>query len=157
MKCLLISFATICFICAAFCGDKKVGPDDVLVKIHDKEMPEDENKRSEFLWGFANKPEESKFNDYFSKDLDKDYALFAKSLVKKAKEQKLNFESLEKLLGMLGSGSTCLPVGAYQTTLKGDLIWIVIMKWGEDIPLNHIRMIAVTQKELKRVAFNTCR
>jgi hypothetical protein len=57
-----------------------------------------------------------------------------------------------------------LPVGAYQTTLDGRLIWIVTVKWeyptmgssGESVGLGHIRMFAFDQKKLKRVAFCTC-
>lgn len=54
-----------------------------------------------------------------------------------------------------------LPVGAYQTTLDGDLVWIITVKWeypdfGDNPELGHIRMFAFDQKTLKQVAFCTC-
>lgn len=53
-----------------------------------------------------------------------------------------------------------LPVGAYQGTLDGTLIWIVTVKW--EVPsmggdgLGHIRMFAFDQKTMKQVGYETC-
>jgi hypothetical protein len=53
---------------------------------------------------------------------------------------------------------TYLPVGAYQTTLNGDPVWIIIVKWGSGKEgLGHIRIYVFDQKTLKQVGYVTCR
>ncbi len=57
-----------------------------------------------------------------------------------------------------------LPVGAYQTTLDGELVWIVTVKWEYSLMgekdksafLVHICIFVFGQKTLKQVGFMTC-
>lgn len=147
-----------------FSDDKKAGADDVVVKKLEVPMPNDENMRAKFLWdNFANKPEEMLFSSYLSDNWKKDYIIFAEALVSKARNNKLDTDSLQKILSLIQENpknyGDCLPVGAYQTTLNSEPIWIIIIKWGQDKPrgLSHVKMLAYDQKNLKQVAFNTCR
>jgi len=92
---------------------------------------------------------------------------FQQSLGPKGDGQKLDSASLRKALVLVLTHSqdkiAYLPVGAYQTTLDGNLVWIITVKWeypdmgnGESPELGHIRMFAFDQKTLKQVAFCTC-
>ncbi|MEI7809031.1 MAG: hypothetical protein WCJ07_11170 [Verrucomicrobiota bacterium] len=54
-----------------------------------------------------------------------------------------------------------LPVGAYQTAMDGELIWIITVKWeypsmAKDSGLGHIRIFAFNQKSFEKVGFVTC-
>lgn len=144
----------------------KPGPDAVIVKVLDKPLPAGEKERHFFLWGnFANKPDEQKFNVYTTKRWKENFGRFAKALIRKADEQKLDSSSLGKLLDLVLKNSkdeiAYLPVGAYQTTLEGKLVWIITVKWeypgmGAKSALGHICMFAFDQETLKQVGFVTC-
>lgn len=167
---LSLFVAMVCLASLAHAADPKPGPDAVVVKVLDTPMPREARMQSRFLWDtFANKPEEKQFKCYTMDKWRDNYAVFAKTLVQKARDQKLDAESLRQVLNQvlkhakggifhLGYGLAYLPVGAYQTTLDGKLIWIVVVKWeGKEGELGHIRMFAFDQKTLKQVAFKTCR
>jgi len=119
-----------------------------------------------FLWGnFANKPEEHQFDSYGADNWKDNFAVFAKTLVQKADDHKLDSASLRKALDLVLKDSydkiAYLPVGAYQTTLDGELIWLIAVKWeypamGKNAGLGHIRVFAFNQKTLKKVGFVTC-
>jgi hypothetical protein len=74
----------------------------------------------------------------------------------------LEADSLRKVLDLIraSAGKTAyLPVGAYQSNLNNDLIWIVVVKWENADAralLGHVRMFAYDQKTLKKVGFETC-
>ena len=70
-------------------------------------------------------------------------------------------EQADQVLEFSKGKTAYLPVGAYQTTLDGSPVWIVVVKWesprmGKVVGLGHICMFAFDQKTLKRVAFNSC-
>jgi hypothetical protein len=165
----IIFLAMACVSSLVYAAAEKPAPDAVVVKVLDTPLPHEEDKRENFLWDtFANKPEERKFDSYGTDKWKDNFAVFAKTLVQKAEDQKLDSASLRKALDLVLKDSkgkiAYLPVGAYQTTLDGRLIWIVTVKWeyptmgssGESVGLGHIRMFAFDQKKLKRVAFCTC-
>lgn len=159
--CILFSF--VAFAAPVMATDTKPGPEEVVVAVMKQPFPSDEKMRAEFLWTrFANKPEEEKFKSYESENWQETYVAFADALVKKAGAQGLDSASLRKVLDQILKGNdktAYLPVGAYQTTLDGNPVWIVIVKWEfphSGAGLGHVRMFAFDQKTLKSVGFNTC-
>jgi hypothetical protein len=165
MKTIII-LAISCLPFFSYAADEKPGPDAVVVKLLDKPLPLEVDKRDKFLWvNFANKPEEEKFSSYGANKWKDNFAAFAKSLAKKADDQKFDSASLRKALDLVLKDAkdkiAYLPVGAYQTTLDGKLIWIITVKWeypsmGKNPELGHIRMFAFDQKILEQVGFITC-
>jgi hypothetical protein len=166
MKSILSIFLSItCLLSVSRAAEERPPPDSVVVKVLGTALPRDETKRSEFLWAtFAHKPEERRFASYTTDNWETNFNAFAKSLVQKAKKQKLNSQALQKALDLVlkqSGGTAYLPIGAYQTTLDRNLVWIVTIKWespsmGEGVALSHIRMFAFEQKTMKQVAFETC-
>ena len=165
----ILSLSVASILSISYAGDEKPAPEDTVVKVLDKPFPAEEDKQSDFLWGnFVNKPDESKFNSYGTENWKATYEIFAKALVKKAVNQKLDSASLRGALDYLlkdakGKIST-LPVGAYQTSLDGKLVWIITEKWelrsmgpiDDNLQLVHIRVFVFDQKTLKIVGFTTC-
>ena len=160
-----ILVAMVCVVSLVHAAAERPAPDATVVRILDAPMPHAKDKREGFLWStFANKPEEKKFDSYTTERWKDNYAVFAKTLVQKATDQKLDAVSLQSVLDLVlkeGRGMPYLPVGAYQTTLDGKPIWIVAVKWeavmeGKYLELGHIRVFAFDQKTLKQVGFVTC-
>ena len=162
----IVAFALLCFISLAHTAEEKPGADAVIVKVLDSALPNLEADKDKFLWvHFANQPEEKQFNVYVTTKWKDNFSVFAKSLVQKADRQKLDSASLAKALDLVLKDSkeriAYLPVGAYQTTLDGKLVWIITVKWeypsmGEASGLGHIRVFVFNQKTLKQVGFVTC-
>ena len=161
----VIFLAMACLASLTYAADEKPAPDATVVRVLDKPLPHAKDKRERFLWdNFANKPDEQKFGSYTTEKWKDNYAVFAKALVQKADDQKLDSASLRKALDLVlkdSKGLPCLPVGAYQTTLDGKQIWILTVKWealleGKHLELSHIRIFAFDQKTLKQVGFVTC-
>ena len=155
-----------CFSSFSEAVGERPAPDAVVVKVLSVPLPHEETNRAGFLWNtFANKPEEKQFNHYTTEKWKDNFAVFSKTLIQKAKDQNLDTDSLRKLLELVLKHSrgrvAYLPVGAYQTTLDGNLVWMITVKWeypskDEALSLGHIRMFAFDQKSTKQVAFNTC-
>ncbi len=146
--------------CLAGCATSR----DVVVRQLDRDLPANENERSGFLWYcFANKHDESKFSSQKTKDWQVKYEKFSTALVKKAESLGFDPVSLAEILRLIHGdadlyGQAYLPVGAYQTNLSGDRVWIVVIKWerSDCAELGHVRMYAYNQRNLKQVAFKTC-
>jgi hypothetical protein len=166
---IVIVIAIACIWTVTYAADEKPAPDAVVVKVLDTPLPSEKDKKDKFLWdSFANKPNEQKFNSYTTEKWKQTFEIFAAALVKKAGEQKLDSPSLQKALDLILKDSkdkiAYLPVGAYQTTLDGKLVWIVTVKWeypsmaeeGQSVSLEHIRAFVFDQKTLKQVGFITC-
>jgi hypothetical protein len=162
---LIVGIAVLCFLQFAGADDKRPEPAEVVVRVLNEQMPHEESKRTGFLWNtFANKPEEKKFNSYSTKNWKENFVVFAKTLVQKAGDQKLDSQSLRKALDLVleqpKNKTAYLPVGAYQTTLDSNPIWIITVKWESwsdpESTLGHIRIFAFDQRTLKQVAFATC-
>jgi hypothetical protein len=147
----------------------ETSPDAVVVRVLETPLPTDEEAKTEFLWRtFAGKPDEKKFGSFVIRGWRANYDAFAEALVRKAADQKLGSESLQAMLDLIleecGGETACLPVGAYQTKLDGELVWIVTVKWeyafedeeSADMTLCHICAFVYEQKTLKRVGFMTC-
>lgn len=162
----LMVFSMACWCASAQPTVEKPGPEAAIVTVLREVLPHEGDKRHDFLWDhFANKPDEVQFGLYTGAKWKENFASFAANLVAKAKAQKLDSESLRKALDRVLKHAkeemAYLPVGAYQTTLDGQLIWIVTVKWeslqmGEDPYLVHIRMFGFDQKTLEQVAYTTC-
>jgi hypothetical protein len=162
----IVAIVISCFVLLAHAAEEKPGADAVVVKVMESPLPSEEGEKKKFLWEhFANTPEEKKFNSYGMDKWKDNFSLFAKHMIQKAETRKLNSASLRKALDLVLKDSKgkimYLPVGAYQTTLEGNLIWIITVKWeypsiGEIAGLGHIRMFVFDQKTLKQVGFVTC-
>ena len=139
----------------------------VVVKVVDVQLPHSEEDRRLFLWrrSFADKQGVPGSGNYGPENWKEHFAEFSEALIRKADEKKLNSASLRKALGLILKDSNdnkaaYLPIEAFQTTLDGDLVWIVTIKWERDdevgAKLGHIRTFAFDQKNLKQVGFVTC-
>ena len=143
--------------------------EDTVIKVLDTPLPSENDKKKKFLWDSFAKPDENKFNSYTTEKWQQNYEAFSAALVKKTDELKLDSSSLRKALDLIlkdpKSTIACLPVGAYQSTLDGKLVWIVTVKWGypsldgngKSRHLEHIRVLVYEQKSLKQVGFVTCK
>ena len=166
---LVIVLAITCIGTASYAAAEKPGPDAVIVKELTAPMPQLDEEKHKFLWdSFANKPDEEKFSSYTTVKWRQTFETFADTLVKKAADQKLDSISLRKALDLVLKNANdkvaLLPVGAYQTTLDGSLVWIVVIKWEntpskeskEHYSLGHISARVFDQKTLKDVGYMTC-
>ena len=163
---IVVLIALIYFPTISPAADAKPKPNAVEVKVLEAQLPHDESKRAKFLWDtFANKPAEKQFSSYTTEHWKDNFELFSMALIAKANKQKLDSVSLRKALALVLKHSqdkiAYLPVGAYQTTLDGKLVWIITVKWEyspeeSNNELDHIRMFAFDQKSLEQVAFETC-
>jgi hypothetical protein len=169
MKIAFLMFIAVCASCTLMAAEQKPVPEDVVVKALHEPLPPAEDKKHSFLWNnFANKPDEEKFAVYGIDKWKETFEVFAAALVKKAAKEKLDAVSLRKILDLILKNRkddvVYLPVGAYQTTLEGDPVWILPVKWeypsftvpGESGRLGHIRIFVFDQKTLKQVGFVTC-
>ena len=169
MKAIIIGLVVVCLASFGWCAGAKPSSDEVIVKVLAVTMPHDTDKRERFLWDhFANKPEADKFQSYETEGWENNFAKFSESLVRKAETQKLDSASLRKSLGLVLKDSAdkiaYLPVGAYQTTLDGKPVWIIVVVWEYayspergKFGLGHIRMFAFDQKTFQRVGYCTCK
>ena len=140
-------------------------PDAVVVKVLDQPLPSDEGQRRQFLWdSFANKPEEKQFASYKTDNWQERFAVFGNQMMQKARSQGLDEASLQVALDRMlehafGAAIALLPVGAYQTTLDGVPVWIVVAKWeypGFADKLTHVRIFAFDQKTMNLLGLATC-
>ena len=173
MRIIAISFLAILFFAGVVCyfhnREESVPPlsgaDRVTVETLDEPLPEREKSRHDFLWDrFANKPEERQFNNYGTENWETNFTAFSEALIKKAREKNLDATSLRQVLEKVRAdaelGIAYLPIGAYQTTLAGKPVWIVVVKWEWENTngggMGHIRMYAFDQTTLGQVGFSTC-
>jgi hypothetical protein len=136
----------------------------VVVRVLEKPLHAEESELEDVLFGeFANQPDEKKFESYTTTRWRANFQVFARALITRAEDRKLDSGALEEALGLISDDSgklAYLPVGAYQATLNGRLVWIVTVKWegaswaGES--LSHIRIYVFDQQTLKQVGFVTC-
>src|SRR5579863_2383080 len=127
---ILVFFAIACPALLSYAADQKPAPDAVVVKVFDKPLPHEEGKRERFLWdNFANKPDEEQFNAYGADNWKDNFAVFTKILERKAGDLGLDSASLREALDLVLKDSNgqiaYLPVGAYQTTLDSESIWLI--------------------------------
>lgn len=161
-----VIFMAVCLSLSSFAAEQKPAPYAVEVKVLAKPFPPEENMRDKFLWdSFANKPAEEQFGAYGADHWKDNFKIFAGTLVNKAAGLKLDSTSLRKVLDLVLNDSNdkiaYLPVGAYQTAMDGELIWIITVKWeypsmAKDSGLGHIRIFAFNQKSFEKVGFVTC-
>jgi hypothetical protein len=155
-----------CISTVSLAAENTTGPDVVTVRILDRPLPSEEDKKRDFLWdNFANTPDEKQFSSYTTEKWQDKYQEFAATLLRKAGDQKLDTHSLRRALDLVLAESknkiAYLPIGAFQTTLDEKPVWIITVKWefpfkDKANTFGHIRMYVYDQKTLKLVGFNTC-
>jgi hypothetical protein len=161
MKALLTTLMLLCLVPVAQ-DTEPPPPSAAILKVFDKPLPAEEQKRPRFLLDFAERKELRQFESYTTRDWRRNYDRFAASLVQKAGEQKLDSASLRKVLDLILQGppepGACLPVGAYQTTLENRPIWIVVLKRSNapDQAATHFAVYAFEQRTLGRVELVQC-
>jgi hypothetical protein len=95
------------------------------------------------------------------------YAVFSEHLVSAAEKAHLDSASLAKILSVIRSreekaGLAILPVEAHSTNVKGELAWVVGLRWEmkdsvqRHGDMGHVRSWAFTQQTLELVDFQTC-
>ncbi len=146
-------------------ADQRPGLDQTVVKMLTTALPAGETERGSFLYdSFAGKPEAEQFQIYRAEGWKTNFAAFAQALVQKADAQHLDSKSLLQALKAVREKAqdylAYLPVGAYQSTLGSNLVWIIVVKWESiNMPepfLIHIRVFAFDQKTLKQVGYASC-
>ena len=165
----LLFFGLCCFNIAPGAAEKpKIPPPEAaVVKVLEKPLPAEAEQRGSFLFAnFANKPEEQQFECYTGRRWKSNFSRFSKVIVQKAEAQGLDSKSLQRVFEAVLKGCdghiALLPVGAYQTTLNGELVWVVPFKWesldldGKGVALSHIRVMAFEQKTCRNVGWTTC-
>ena len=162
----VITVIASCLVFPVQAVEDKPSSNTVVVKVITTPLPKDERKRKTFLFQcpFAKGSGSKKFSVYTTNQWEDNYKTFSNELVMKADKLKLNSKSLRKALDLIMKESkasvACLPVGAYQTTFKNQLVWVIRLKWErtdeEDAQLGHIRAYAYDQKTLEKVGFATC-
>ena len=173
MKTTLVTFLAIsCILSVSNAADEKPAPDAVVVKVLDKQLPSDDRQKDKFLWdNYSSNPNDKQFGSYSTQKWEDNFEIFAKALVQKTADQKLDSKSLRKALDLVFKYSAdkiaYLPVAVYQTTLDNSPVWLITVKWEyllreqdlkkfKDPGLGHIRIFALDQKTLKKVGFVTC-
>lgn len=135
------------------------------MKAIELSWPIEIDDRGQFLFdSFANQEGEKKFSRFITSDWRRDFAIFAEALLQKATDQGLDASSLRKCLDLIhadaGEHHSYLPVGAYQTTLDGNMQWIIVVKWEIGDPahatLGHICIFGFDQKNLEMWARCSC-
>ena|SRR5579859_3205552 len=154
---------TVIALCMTGCGTigRRPGSRAVVVQELQEQLPIDENLRSKWLWDhFAKKPAERQFATYTVSGWKRRYDVFSLALTRKAAKAGFGSASLSRILKQIRrEDSPMLPVGAYQTTLGRDRVWIVVIKWETlDLggPLGHVMMYAFTQTDRRQVGFMSC-
>ena len=165
MRTLVRLLLVLLFFAASAVGDDRPGPGEVVVRDLGSKLPYWSFMRSRYLWKqFVNAPDEAKFISYETDGWMDNYSIFADALTRKARSNGLDATSLGKVLEVIlqgADGLALLPVGAYQVTLKGEPVWIVVVNWERVSPnhsffLAHVRVFAYDQKTLGLVGFVTC-
>jgi hypothetical protein len=107
------------------------------------------------------------FDSEISRQWGTNYSVFSQALVESAKKEHLDFSSLAKVLEKLRSAPlhqyrAILPVAARSSTLDGEPVWVVSLRWetlnwvAKGHWMEHIEEFTVTQKTLKQILFSTC-
>ena len=163
--CFITLLALLSFCSCSTLSKDDSTPNGVVVKVLTQPLPKDAAKKQAWLADVC-KADEERFGSYSNRNWQTNYAAFARALFQKAEALKLNAASLRSSLELIlqdAHKEAYLPVAAYQTSLEGELVWIVTVKWehalwfgNERVPLSHIRAYAFDQKTLKEVGFTTC-
>jgi hypothetical protein len=159
-----LSLFTILLCGCAVLGGRATA-NDVVVAVLDDPMPADRNQMRGFLWDtYRDKPELNKLKGYRVNRWQEKCARFGGQLTQKAESQGLDAASLQGALDKMlvhadEAAIALLPIGAYQTTLDGMPIWIVMARWeypGFSNTMSHIRMFAFDQETLDLIYVAKC-
>jgi hypothetical protein len=161
-KPVLVILVTGLCLCSCSRPGEGSAPNGVVVQALGGSLPQDDDRRQAFLWKLCEAAEE-KFDSYTDKEWEDNFAAFAKCLVRKAAAQRLDSASLRAVLDLVfqeSNGMAYLPVAAYQTSLQGKPVWILVLKWEQEslgYGLGHVQARAFDQKTLKLVDFASCK
>ena len=114
-----------------------------------------------------NAPATPEISKPVAREWQTNYAVFSDHLVSAADKAHLDSASLAKVLFLIRSAEAnghlaILPFEAHSTYVKGDLAWVVGLRWEmkdwvqRNGYMGHVRRFAFTQKTLKLVEFQTC-
>jgi hypothetical protein len=138
----------------------------VVVMRLDVDFPDGERQREDFLAGYL--PDNDGPSSLATTcNWRQKYERYSAALLIKAASGGFDSRSLSNVLQVVlaDSNRVCdaayLPVGAYETRLHNEPVWIVSLRWEVDSPeperLGHIRAYAFTARDVKEVGFVTCR
>lgn len=124
----------------------------------------------------SSKPDKFEFDLEMSRGWRTNYSVCSKALVRKAEKEGLDARSLATILDRLFMASAntnlaFLPAAATSRTEKGELVWVVGLRWeymwvidrgdksnvDERNALGHVRVFVFSQATLKQLNFLTCR
>lgn len=160
---ILVSF---CLLLPQIAAGGRPAKDTVVVAALDDPFPVDLEEQEKFLWQVGSRPEAGNFASTSTRNWKDKYRKFTDELCRKAADQKLDSDSLRKVLDLVFDHSkgelAYLPVAAYHTRMNDEPVWIVAVKW--EYPLinkapthyYHIRIFAYSETGLTQMAFVTC-
>ena len=141
----------------------------VVVKQYPQPYPAQEGLRESFLMQNFLREDRSSLvlSQHTSGGWNTKYQVFSQEIVRRANALGFNYEALSRILETVRTdgqrqGYAYLPVGAYRTTMSGEPLWIVVLRWEvnhADRPtdsMGHIRAYAFTERTLQQVGFVTC-
>ena len=118
---------------------------EVIVRKLDLDLPVDQEEAQQVLAdNFMNKPEEMKFACLTIKEWRPRFYDYEKVLLSKAQSASLDSDSLRGCLTVVFEGAgdqkAYLPVGAYFARQAATPVWIVVVKWEDDVPPELVRL-----------------
>jgi hypothetical protein len=159
-------FASICLLLLSHAAEGGSRKDNAVLAVLDSPVPIDPNEMEEFLWKqVATRPEAGHFSSASTAKWKEKYKRFADGLVREAAAQKLDSNSLRKVLDTVFAHSegklAYLPVAAYHAMMSQYPVWIVTVRWelplinGRPSEFYHIRVF-VFHEDGGQVGFVTC-
>jgi len=118
---------------------------EVIVQRLDMNLPADQEEAQQVLADtFMNKPEEMKFACLTIKEWRPRFHDYVKVLLSKAQSASLDADSLRRCLTAVfdhaGDQKAYLPVGAYLARQAATPVWIVVVKWEDDVDPGFLRL-----------------
>jgi hypothetical protein len=148
--CAIDPFGVLVFVMVLFCGlgcqtaNLKL-INGVIVQRLDMNLPADQTDAQQVLSdAFMNKPEEMIFASLKTKDWRPRFHDYERMLLRKAECQGLDSDSLRACLKTVfehaGEQMAYLPVGVYFAKQNASPVWIVVVKWENDVPPELLRL-----------------
>ncbi len=141
----------------------------VVVKQYPQPYPAQEGLRESFLMQNFLREDRSSLvlSQHTIGGWNTKYQVFSQEIVRRANASGFDYEALSRILEFVRTdgqrqGYAYLPVGAYRTTMSGQPLWIVVLRWEVDHAdrptdaMGHIRAYAFIQRTLQQVGFVTC-
>ena len=177
MRARILIFSAVLFVARASQGQPWTSPrwdDAVIVRQLREDFPAKKEDTWHFLASrFINNKEVDAFENLTTAQWKEWLPLFEQGLVKKAKKESLDAESLQQCLALVAASNRVanvayLPVGAYASR-QGDVpVWIIAAKWefkysdsdskeqGPSSQMVHTRVFAFDARKRSVIGFATC-